>query len=151
MNLSKPHPLSWERVFALSDIREVADKLLEWSGGVTVCVLEGPMGAGKTTLVRAMCAALGVEDGVNSPTFGLVQQYRTRLGDTVVHIDGFRLEHAGQIDALGIEEVLKGRTPCYIEWPECLIERMEGDYIRLQLVILEGDCRLLKASYVGNE
>lgn len=148
---SIPHPAAWERRYSLKEVDEVAREILRWSEGIPVWLLEGDIGAGKTTLVRAVCQALGVTDPVNSPTFGIVQEYYTGQGASVYHIDGYRLEGEKQLDALGIDDVLQGNQTCFIEWPEFFKSRMDGRYIRIEWVILEGDSRILKLSYDVSE
>lgn len=126
----------------------MATDVLRWSNGTKLWMLEGAMGAGKTTFVRAVCALLGVQDSVSSPTFGLIQEYHTLKGDSIFHIDGYRLDHARQIEALGIDSVLSGHHLCLIEWPDLFVDCVQGNYIRLEWVILGGDKRNLKLSYV---
>jgi len=146
-----PSPLVWQRTYSLQEVGLVALEVLQWSKDVPVWLLEGTMGAGKTTFVRAVCEALGVQDPVNSPTFSIIQEYQTASGDPVYHIDGFRLEQGNQIEALGIESVLRNHHRCFIEWPGQFLDWLEGDYIRIEWVILDGEIRNLKMSYVGNE
>lgn len=143
-------PDGWERIYALEEVDQVANEVLQWSRGINLWMLEGPMGAGKTTFVRAVCAALDIQDSVNSPTFGIVQEYQTKKGHSVFHIDGYRLENEGQIESLGIDSVLDGHQLCLIEWPRLFIEYVPLNYLRLEWVILEGDYRNLKLSYVVN-
>ncbi|MFM8492901.1 MAG: tRNA (adenosine(37)-N6)-threonylcarbamoyltransferase complex ATPase subunit type 1 TsaE [Bacteroidota bacterium] len=143
-------PDVWERIYALEEVDQVAKEVLQWSRGINLWMLEGPMGAGKTTFVRAVCAALDIQDSVNSPTFGIVQEYQTKKGHSVFHIDGYRLENEGQIESLGIDSVMDGHQLCLIEWPRLFIEYVPLNYLRLEWVILEGENRNLKLSYVVN-
>ncbi|MFM7587209.1 MAG: tRNA (adenosine(37)-N6)-threonylcarbamoyltransferase complex ATPase subunit type 1 TsaE [Bacteroidota bacterium] len=143
-------PDGWERIYTLEEVDQVAKEVLQWSLGINLWMLEGPMGAGKTTFVRAVCAALDIQDSVNSPTFGIVQEYQTKKGHSVFHIDGYRLENEGQIESLGIDSVMDGHQLCLIEWPRLFIEYVPLNYLRLEWVILEGENRNLKLSYVVN-
>jgi tRNA threonylcarbamoyladenosine biosynthesis protein TsaE len=146
-----PWPLVWQRTYSLQEVGLVALEVLQWSNGIPVWLLEGNMGAGKTTFVRAVCEALGVQDPVNSPTFAIIQEYQTATGDAVFHIDGYRLENENQIEALGIESVLRNHQRCFIEWPGLFLNRLEGYFIRIEWLILEGEIRNLKMSCVGNK
>ena len=83
-----------------------------------VITLSGPLGAGKTSIARGLLAALGLEGEAPSPTFAIVQPYEppeTRL--PVMHVDLYRIEHAGEIDELGLDEA-RGESLLVIEWPE---------------------------------
>lgn len=84
-----------------------------------VITLEGDLGAGKTTLARALCAGLGVDDlgAVTSPTFSLVQQYAAPAGP-VVHVDLYRLRTDAELDALGWDELVATAPVLLVEWPE---------------------------------
>lgn len=84
-----------------------------------VITLEGDLGAGKTTLARAICAGLGVADvhSVTSPTFSLVQQYEAPAGP-IVHVDLYRLRSEAELDALGWDELVTTAPVLLVEWPE---------------------------------
>jgi tRNA threonylcarbamoyladenosine biosynthesis protein TsaE len=83
-----------------------------------VFALHGDLGAGKTTLIKAFCQALGVEDGTSSPSFAIVNEYRAATGDPVYHFDLYRLKDAGELDAIGFTEYVDSGHYCFIEWPE---------------------------------
>lgn len=107
---------------AASDLPAAARWLLTHLAGRTVVLLDGEMGAGKTTLVRAIAAELGVSDAVSSPTYGLVHEYRTAGGAPVYHFDLYRLESPAEAAALGLFEYFDSGFLCLIEWPERLGE-----------------------------
>lgn len=83
----------------------------------TVIYLHGPLGAGKTTLVRAFLKAAGFGGGVKSPTFTLVETYATSRFP-VAHFDLFRLTEPIELEWIGIKDYLQADTVCFIEWPE---------------------------------
>ncbi|RMF25542.1 MAG: tRNA (adenosine(37)-N6)-threonylcarbamoyltransferase complex ATPase subunit type 1 TsaE [Bacteroidetes bacterium] len=87
-----------------------------------VWTFSGPLGAGKTALIQALCRQLGVEEPVTSPTFALINVYACSpdFGGSVFHIDLYRLESVEEALQLGIEEYLDSGRFCFIEWPELL-------------------------------
>ena len=100
------------------ELPEVADALLNALGDRTVVALRGEMGAGKTTLIRAVAEALGVEDQVTSPTFALVNQYEGANGERLFHFDFYRIDDEREAFDLGYEEYFYSGDLCFVEWPE---------------------------------
>lgn len=117
----------------LSELPGIAAELLRWAGPVRVWMLEGPLGAGKTTLVQALCRQLGVEESVSSPTFGLVHQYADRAGKAVYHFDCYRLLHWQEAIEIGVEEYLFSGDYCFIEWPGQIQPLWPDTYIYLRI------------------
>lgn len=100
------------------------DALTEWGRAFGAAVeaprvitLEGDLGAGKTTLVQAIAAGLGVREPVTSPTYALVQSYASPKG-TLHHLDLYRLRDASQLAQLGWDDILQDRAVVCIEWPD---------------------------------
>lgn len=100
-----------------------------------VITLEGDLGAGKTTLARALCAGIGVPDltVVTSPTFSLVQQYDAPRGP-VVHVDLYRLRTDAELEALGWDELMATAPVLLIEWPERAASTLPPDVIAISLL-----------------
>jgi tRNA threonylcarbamoyladenosine biosynthesis protein TsaE len=94
--------------------------------------LTGDLGAGKTTLVQAICRGFGITDEVTSPTFALVHEYSAPRG-LVHHLDLYRLENAGQLDALAWDEIVSGQGLVLVEWPERAEGRVPGGHVALSL------------------
>jgi len=106
--------------------------------------LEGDLGTGKTTLARAILRALGVTDTVPSPTFTLVQHYETaRL--PISHYDLYRVEHADELDELGLEDALTGGV-VLVEWPERAADRLPTDSLHVALRTIEAQARQVTLS-----
>lgn len=105
-----------------------------------VVTLEGDLGAGKTTLARALCAGLGVVDlqAVTSPTFSLVQQYAAPAG-AVVHVDLYRLRSDAELEALGWDEVVATSSVLLVEWPERALATLPAHTIRITLAHDDAD------------
>jgi tRNA threonylcarbamoyladenosine biosynthesis protein TsaE len=101
----------------LIDLKLVAQKLLDAAGDKRVLLFNGSMGSGKTTLIKEVCNCLGVIDHVSSPTFGIVNEYKSKSG-TVYHFDAYRIENEDEAYDFGIEEYLDSGNWCLIEWPD---------------------------------
>lgn len=101
----------------LEELQPIAEKL---TGMVTsgVWLVEGEMGAGKTTLIKALCAASGIADNVNSPTFSLVNEYRTPGGSPVFHFDFYRIDDPEEALDMGVEEYFDSGNLCLVEWAD---------------------------------
>lgn len=99
-----------------------------------VITLAGDLGAGKTTLARALCAGLGVTNlaEVTSPTFSLVQQYPAPRGP-ITHVDLYRLRSDAELDALGWDELVATAPVLLIEWPERATATLPRDTIAISL------------------
>ena len=113
-----------------------------------VVTITGELGAGKTTLVQAICEGYGVESEVTSPTFALVHEYSAPRS-SVQHLDLYRLDSSTQLDALGWDEIVFGPDLVLIEWPERAGDRVPAGHITLSLQHLPGDPhrRLLYAGW----
>jgi tRNA threonylcarbamoyladenosine biosynthesis protein TsaE len=113
-----------------------------------VVVIHGEIGAGKTTLVQAICEGYGVDEEVTSPTFALVHEYHAARSP-VIHLDLYRLDRSDQLDALGWDEIVVGRALVLVEWPERAGERIPPGHVTLSLQHLPDDPhrRLLYAGW----
>lgn len=105
------------RIFTLDGIDAVAKEFLQQIGEANVIAFHGNLGAGKTTFVRAVCRVKGVEDGVSSPTFSIINEYRGRE-ETIFHIDLYRLRDEREVLQAGVEDCLYSGELCLVEWPE---------------------------------
>ena len=118
-------------------LHEVAEALLDSLDGRTVVALRGEMGAGKTTLVRAVAEQLGASDQVTSPTFALVNQYEGAEGERIFHFDFYRIEDEREAFDLGYEEYFYSGDLCFVEWPE-KIEGLMPDAVMEVRITVEG-------------
>ena len=103
---------------SLSELPKVAEAVLGELRGRSVVLFRGPMGAGKTTLISRIAAALGAEDTVTSPTFALVNQYEGEGGRRIYHFDFYRINNVEEALDLGYEEYFYSGDLCLVEWPE---------------------------------
>lgn len=117
------------------ELPEVADALLDALNGRTVVALRGEMGAGKTTLIRAVADALGVEDQVTSPTFALVNQYEGANGERLFHFDFYRIDDEREAFDLGYEEYFYSGDLCLVEWPEKIERLMPDEVVEVRITV----------------
>lgn len=103
----------------LKDIDSVAERFLQETQGNRIIAFYAPMGAGKTTFTSAICRRLGVrEDAVSSPTFSIVNEYRTSDGESVFHFDFYRIGKLEEAFDIGFYDYIDSGCLCLIEWPE---------------------------------
>lgn len=105
----------------------------------------GKMGVGKTTLIKEICATLGVEDNVCSPTFAIVNEYSDREGEPVYHFDFYRLKSVAEAYDIGYEEYFYSGCYCFTEWTEKIEELLPERYVRVEIEEREG-VRILTAN-----
>lgn len=92
------------------------------------------MGAGKTTFVKALCEELGVTDVISSPTFAIVNEYRSdETGELIYHFDFYRIKKLSEVYDMGYEDYFYSGALCFIEWPELVEELLPGDAVKLRL------------------
>lgn len=100
----------------------------------TVFAFYGKMGAGKTTFIKALCEELGVTDVVNSPTFSIVNEYRSdTTGELIYHFDFYRIQRLEEVYDMGYEDYFYSGALCFIEWPELVEELLPGDAVKVQI------------------
>ena len=116
-----------------SELRTVADAILQSLDGRSIVAFYGQMGAGKTTLIRAIVALLGSTDVVTSPTFALVNQYSTADGEAVYHFDFYRINRLEEAFDLGYEEYFYSGDLCLIEWSEKIGELLPEDVMTVTI------------------
>jgi tRNA threonylcarbamoyladenosine biosynthesis protein TsaE len=98
------------------DLQQLANEAIAWSGGVQHWFFDGVPGAGKTTFIQALCKEIEVIDRVTSPTFSLLNQYKTRQNETVHHIDFYRLKSEEEALRAGLDDAMDEADYCFVEW-----------------------------------
>ena len=112
----------------LETIHEAAKEFIRLMGDDTVFAFYGKMGAGKTTFIKALCKELGVEDEVNSPTFAIINEYRSQTtAELIYHFDFYRIKKLEEVYDLGYEDYFYSGALCFIEWPELVEELLPLD------------------------
>ena len=115
-------------ISSLDTIQESAKEFVRRMGDDTVFAFYGKMGAGKTTFIKALCKELGVEDEVNSPTFAIINEYRSATtAELIYHFDFYRIKKLEEVYDLGYEDYFYSGALCFIEWPELVEELLPLD------------------------
>ena len=123
-----------------------ARRILEYTSGKKLLAFYGSMGAGKTTIIKAVCKILGAEDIVTSPTFTLVNEYRTTIGEVLYHIDFYRINKIEEALDLGIEEYFNSGSYCLMEWPELIGEILPPESVIIKITVDKKEHRVLEIS-----
>lgn len=132
-------------IHSIEQLPEVARMLLEEFPDDRFFAFFGKMGVGKTTLIKELCAELGVEDNVCSPTFAIINEYSDRDGEPVYHFDFYRLKSMAEAYDIGYEEYFYSGCYCFTEWTEKVEELLPERYVRVEIEEREG-VRILTAN-----
>ena len=124
-----------------------AKNLLKHCGNKKIFAFYGTMGSGKTTIIKAVCEVLGAVDIISSPTFTLVNEYLTSKGDSIYHIDFYRIKKQEEVFDFGIEEYLTGDSYCFMEWPELVVEILPPGTVSVRIAVDDKEQRTLRISY----
>lgn len=133
-----------EVIFTLDQIQEIAKQLLSQVGSHKVLAFHGEMGAGKTTFIHALCDAMEVIDTVSSPTFSIINQYNTLKGDTVFHMDLYRIKDESEAINAGVEDCLCSGDICLVEWPEKTPGIFPDETMHINITSIDDNTRKLK-------
>lgn len=130
--------------FTIDNIQETAIQLLPALAGYRVVAFHGEMGAGKTTFIQALCKAMGVEDTISSPTFSIINQYKNRNGQTVYHMDLYRIKDEAEAINAGVEDCLYSGDICFVEWPQKAAAIFPEKTLHITITSVEDNARKLK-------
>lgn len=133
------------RIDSIETIREAAKHFVAALEESTVFAFYGKMGAGKTTFIKAVCEELGVEDVITSPTFAIVNEYRSETsGELIYHFDFYRIKKIEEVYDMGYEDYFYSGALCFIEWPELIEELLPGDAVKVTIEEEEDGSRIVK-------
>ena len=130
------------KIESLDGIRAAAKEFVANIGDATVFAFYGSMGAGKTTFIKAVCEELGVEDVITSPTFAIVNEYRSATTDELIYrFDFYRIKKLDEVYDMGYEDYIYSGALCFIEWPELIEELLPTDAVKVNITVGEDGCR----------
>jgi tRNA threonylcarbamoyladenosine biosynthesis protein TsaE len=124
---------------SLSDLPAIASGILSYATTNRIFLFYGDMGAGKTTLIKSLCKALGSTDNITSPTFSIVNEYAGP--NKIYHFDFYRLKTQTEALDIGCEEYFYSGNYCFIEWPEKIPDLLPDHYVKIQIAVLDDGSR----------
>lgn len=128
---------------SIDDIDNAAIEFIKAMGDNTVFAFRGDMGAGKTTFITAICKHLKVEDTINSPTFAIVNEYRSESAELIYHFDFYRINKVEEAFDFGYEDYFYSGSLCFIEWPERIEDLLPHDVINVNIQVKDDGSRLV--------
>ena len=127
-------------ISSVSGLSPAAPPIIAYAASYKIFLFYGDMGAGKTTLIKSLCASLGSTDVVTSPTFSIVNEY-IGAKDKIYHFDFYRLKNQAEALDLGYEEYFYSGAYCFIEWPEKIPDLLPVRYVRVDVKVLNDGSR----------
>jgi len=124
-----------------AELYKVAEAISKLCATNNVFVIDGDMGAGKTTLVGEICKALEVEDEVSSPTYGIVNTYYSEHFGEINHFDFYRIKNEEEAMDSGLDEQLHSGNICFVEWAEKIPKLLPENYVRVAIEIIDTNRR----------
>jgi tRNA threonylcarbamoyladenosine biosynthesis protein TsaE len=128
---------------SLHQIDQASVRFLEITRDHRKFAFTGAMGSGKTTLIKAICRHLGVTSHVTSPSFALVNEYRTRSGEVIYHFDFYRIKTIEEAFDLGYEEYFYSEAWCFIEWAEKATGILPEDFVPVHIEVIHDKARMV--------
>ena len=125
---------------SLNQLPDIASDILSFAANERIFLFYGDMGAGKTTLIKALCESLGTTEPVTSPTFSIVNEY---IGESrkIYHFDFYRLKNQTEALDMGYEEYFYSDNYCFVEWPEKIPGLLPEHYIRIKIKVTDAHSR----------
>jgi tRNA threonylcarbamoyladenosine biosynthesis protein TsaE len=133
----------------LSELPNIASQIDNSWPSYSIWLLEGEMGAGKTTFSKAICAFWGVVDIVSSPTFSIINEYHTSFGEIIYHFDFYRIKDEEEAEDIGTTEYFYSGNRCLIEWPLKIPHLIPSKHLKIELLLGDGNERIFRITPYG--
>lgn len=130
-----------EFIFSLKNISETVQSVWQAAGEHKVWAFHGEMGAGKTTFIKNLCDYIQVTSHVSSPTYSIINEYRSIKAGIVYHMDWYRLKNEEEAMLAGVEETLNSGCLCLVEWPERAAGLLPADTFHLHISLINNNER----------
>jgi tRNA threonylcarbamoyladenosine biosynthesis protein TsaE len=130
----------------LNDLSRVSREIIRFAAEKKIWLFEGEMGAGKTTLIKALCQELGVADHVSSPTYSLINEYLDQNGKLIYHFDFYRIKDQSEAIDIGSEEYFYSGNICFIEWPSMIPDLLPEKYLKISIEVVSPTRRNIQLS-----
>ena len=138
----------YEKANHLKALDKVAEKLVNQFPNHRIYAFYGKMGAGKTTFIQSVCKILGTNDNVTSPTFALINEYKTATQQSVFHFDFYRIKDIEEVYDLGYEDYFYSGNYCLIEWPEMIEQLLPDNIVKVKIEVADDGTRNISAEIV---
>lgn len=125
------------KITTIDELNPISKLLIERTKSHTVFCFYGNLGAGKTTLIKLICEELNVIDSISSPTYPIINEYKTNDNKVVYHIDLYRLKSIDEAMNIGIEDYLFSGNLCFIEWPDNFESILPDNHIKIKFTKFE--------------
>lgn len=133
-----------KKTSSLVDLDKIAAEILSLRENCNVITFEASMGAGKTTTIIALCKLLGVTSSVSSPTFSIINEYGTKDGQSIYHLDLYRIKTQEEAIAAGVEDVLLSGNLCFVEWPGVLANLLPSNTMAISITVVKDGERMIE-------
>ena len=129
--------------FTLDKIKDAVTQVFEHGKDIKVWAIHGEMGAGKTTFIHALCEYMGVTSSIGSPTYSIINEYRSERYGTIFHMDLYRLKDEEEALQAGVEDALFSGNLCFVEWPERAGGLLPEKCLHVTLQVVDEQTRLI--------
>jgi tRNA threonylcarbamoyladenosine biosynthesis protein TsaE len=129
---------------SLSEINHIAARFIQAHPADRIFAFYGAMGAGKTTFIKALCEELQVLDYVTSPSFSLINEYKTQSNVSIFHFDFYRIKNISEAYDIGYEDYFYSSDYCFIEWPELIESLLPSIAVKVYIREIENGKRIIE-------